>query len=332
MRNLILGVVLAVVPVHGAVINLFHFDGYSASVGNGQPLISFAGATPAGTFAAGDLIFGDNWHPLGLSDNFGADVFANINVAAGGSYTFSTTSDDGSLLFVDGQLVVNNDYSQGATSRSGSVTLTAGTHLLEVQFFQAGGGSFLSVPLPAGVTYVDPALEPYLNIYSSPVSPTASYPAVRPGDTFVGSIPTTNLNYGTLYGGGNWFPFGVHDQFVAQMQGYFDVATSGLYTFSTSSDDGSWLVIDGAMVVDNGFFQGFTQRSGTVFLTAGRHAFDLQFFQGGGGAGLDLGVPPGVTIAALPEPGTLGFVAIALTVGYVGKRFRASKGIAGSRA
>jgi uncharacterized protein YaiE (UPF0345 family) len=332
MRNLILWITLAVVPVHGAVVNLFTFGSLPANIGSGQPLISFGSATPSGTFAVADLIFGNDWHPSGLTDNFGADIFANINVAAGGSYTFSTTSDDGSLLFVDGQLVVNNDYSQGATSRNGSVTLTPGTHLLEVQFFQGGGGSFLSVPLPAGVTYVDPALELYLNIYSSPVFPTASYPAVRPGNTFVGSIPTTNLNYGTLYVGGNWHPFGLQDQFVAQMQGYFDVATSGSYTFSTSSDDGSWLLIDGSMVVDNGFFQGFTQRSGTVFLTAGRHAFDLQFFQGGGGAGLDLGVPPGVTMAALPEPGTLGFVAIALTLGCLGKRFRASKGSAGSRA
>ena len=35
--------------------------------------------------------------------------------------TFYTTSDDGSALYIDGVLVVNNDFSQGATERSGTV-------------------------------------------------------------------------------------------------------------------------------------------------------------------------------------------------------------------
>jgi len=40
-------------------------------------------------------------------------------------YTFSTTSDDGSRLWVNGQLVVNQWQNQGATTRSGTIALQA---------------------------------------------------------------------------------------------------------------------------------------------------------------------------------------------------------------
>ncbi len=56
------------------------------------------------------------------------------------------------------------------------------------------------------------------------------------------------------------------------------------------------------MVVNNGFYQGYTVRQGTVNLTAGLHPFDLQYFQGGGGAALTMGLPTGVSIETLPEP------------------------------
>jgi hypothetical protein len=81
----------------------------------------------------------------GDTDNFAVRYTGTINVAAGGSYTFYTTSDDGSALYIDGVMVVNNDFSQGATERSGSVTLTAGTHAIEIRYFEGGGGEQLQV-------------------------------------------------------------------------------------------------------------------------------------------------------------------------------------------
>jgi hypothetical protein len=41
-----------------------------------------------------------------------------------GFYAFSTTSDDGSMLYVDGEIVVDNDGLHGAQTRQGAVTLT----------------------------------------------------------------------------------------------------------------------------------------------------------------------------------------------------------------
>ena len=81
----------------------------------------------------------------GNTDYFGIRYTGSIHVATGGSYTFYTNSDDGSALYVDGAMVVNNDFSQGATERAGAVTLTAGTHAIEIRYFEGGGGEQLQV-------------------------------------------------------------------------------------------------------------------------------------------------------------------------------------------
>lgn len=61
-------------------------------------------------------------------------------VPRAGRYTFSTTSDDGSLLSIDGRPLVDNGGAHGASTRSASVTLAAGTHAVLMEFAQAGGG------------------------------------------------------------------------------------------------------------------------------------------------------------------------------------------------
>src|SRR5204862_503569 len=96
---------------------------------------------------------GFNWHPFGLSA-FGADVTGSIQVATAGNYTFTLSSDDGSLLFIDGKQVVGNGGAHGSGNVTGSTTLTAGVHSFEVQFFENGlGASGLDLNLPSGVTY-----------------------------------------------------------------------------------------------------------------------------------------------------------------------------------
>jgi len=62
-----------------------------------------------------------------------------------GLYKLATKSDDGSLLFVDGQLVVDNGGSHGAHYVEGSVNLTAGYHDIELRYFQDGGSRELEM-------------------------------------------------------------------------------------------------------------------------------------------------------------------------------------------
>jgi hypothetical protein len=93
-------------------------------------------------------------------DGFGLVFEGFVNVPASDIYTLTTTSDDGTRLFVDGQLVVDNDGEHGPLPASGEIALAPGWHALRLEFFEARGGEALSVewqrpgrprePIPAG--------------------------------------------------------------------------------------------------------------------------------------------------------------------------------------
>ena len=71
-----------------------------------------------------------------------------------GSYRFTTSSDDGSNLYVDGKKVVDNDGEHATKSASGNVKLTKGVHKVTVAFFQMGGGAELDVTVEGpGLSY-----------------------------------------------------------------------------------------------------------------------------------------------------------------------------------
>jgi probable HAF family extracellular repeat protein len=75
--------------------------------------------------------------------------------------------------------------------------------------------------------------------------------------------------------------------FYLDMKGYILLTGEQTYTFATTSDDGSLLSISGTTIVDNNFSQGMTERSGTFTAAeTGYYAIDVQYFQGGGGAGM----------------------------------------------
>jgi hypothetical protein len=79
------------------------------------------------------------------SEYFGLTFDGIIEVPSDGIYTFYTTSDDGSVLFIGDALIVANDYLQGMTERSGQIALKAGLHPIRVEYFQGARGLGLEV-------------------------------------------------------------------------------------------------------------------------------------------------------------------------------------------
>src|SRR6185436_951427 len=65
---------------------------------------------------------------------FSARWRGGLFVARGGPYTIATESDDGSRVFVDDQLVVDNGGRHGMTRRSGTVELDRGVHAIAIEF------------------------------------------------------------------------------------------------------------------------------------------------------------------------------------------------------
>lgn len=68
--------------------------------------------------------------------------------------------------------------------------------------------------------------------------------------------------------------------FAIRYAGAFRIADAGKYKFRLSSDDGSKLVIDGKVVIDNDQQHPPQAKSGEVELTAGDHQMVLEYFQG----------------------------------------------------
>ncbi len=58
---------------------------------------------------------------------------------------FFTNSDDGSRLWIDDQLIVNNDGLHGLTEKSGCIALAKGSHKIRVAFFERTGSDTLEV-------------------------------------------------------------------------------------------------------------------------------------------------------------------------------------------
>ena len=125
-----------------------------------------------------DLNHGGATIPAGVGgDNYQGYYSGMVNITTGGSYAFSTGSDDGSMVWVDGQLVVSNNHYQGYTypQVTGSVSLTPGYHSIVVGFYEGGGGDSLKV----GINGADTG--------NVDVTLGASGPAVTP-DLVVGSL------------------------------------------------------------------------------------------------------------------------------------------------
>lgn len=68
-----------------------------------------------------------------------------IYISKEGLYTFYLNSNDGSVLYINDQKIVDNDGSHGAYEMSGSTSLRKGFHKIRVKYFQAGGGKLLKV-------------------------------------------------------------------------------------------------------------------------------------------------------------------------------------------
>ncbi len=72
-------------------------------------------------------------------DQFSATWSGNFNFNAG-TYTFTTTSDDGLRVYIDGALVFNDWVNHQAITNTFTRTLSAGTHLVRVEYYE--GTSF----------------------------------------------------------------------------------------------------------------------------------------------------------------------------------------------
>jgi len=234
--------------------------------------------------------------------NFVWKASGHVKITEGGSYKFCTRSDDGSKLWVQGDYVLNNDGLHGARTRCGRKTLKPGTYLVKSTGFQRGGGANMRI------TYDGPDTGGnHINLRSSSPGP-ADAPqrmwqsasgwreTIYKGPNSMSRVPSVaglkrigsaRMQYISQYNNHAFtraVPGTPHDHFVWRDVGEVDIQFGGRYTFCTTSDDGSNLLVKGKKVVNNDGLHGPRKRCGSITLSRGVYPVDAEGFQRGGGA------------------------------------------------
>jgi hypothetical protein len=100
---------------------------------------------------------------------------------------------------------------------------------------------------------------------------------------------------------GNFSSSGRANHVAAVFEGYLRVPSAGLWKLSTSSNEGSRLLIGNQVVVLNDGIHSMVERFGEVALEAGLHPFRVEFFENTGSAGLLVAWEgPGTARAIIP--------------------------------
>ena len=118
-----------------AGVNYKYYEGTWSTL----PAFGSLTAVKSGNVANFDLT------PRNRNDNFAFEFTGYVQVPADGQYTFYTSSDDGSKLYIGTTQVVDNDGLHALQERSGTIGLRAGKHSITVTFFEATGGEGLTV-------------------------------------------------------------------------------------------------------------------------------------------------------------------------------------------
>jgi len=81
-----------------------------------------------------------NGGPFNLGNDFSVRWTGNLNIPTSGTYTFTTTTDDGVRVYLDGSTIIDNWTPHGPTNNTSSpISLGTGPHTLVVEYFECCG-------------------------------------------------------------------------------------------------------------------------------------------------------------------------------------------------
>jgi len=96
-------------------------------------------------------------------DHYAISFTGYIEIPEKGQYTFYTKSDDGSRLYIGGELVADNDGSHAVKEEYGTINLNAGKYAVRLEYFEDWSGQSLEVsfkgpgiekqPVPATILF-----------------------------------------------------------------------------------------------------------------------------------------------------------------------------------
>jgi autotransporter-associated beta strand protein len=189
------------------------------------------------------------------------DIAGNINLGPAGNLTDSSSGQDRITGAISG------------TSTSG--------------FAQGLSGTYFNLPASQNLIQpADPSNSAWLGIQTPAVTAQLTGPIDFPD--------MADNGFADSVGNPAYYNLGAGYNINVEARWYGDILIPGTGTapvpinFATTSDDGSMLYIDGNAVVSNNNFQPANQATGLADLTPGLHKIDVEYYQGGGGATMDV--------------------------------------------
>jgi len=235
------------------------------------------------------------WEPGAPHDYFAVRVVGTVRAHADGVYRFRLGSDDGSRLYINDHVIVDNDGLHGMQYREGTVELEAGYHPLEILFFERTGtaglhlewrppgqSSWATVPATAFAD-LDAKIEVDWYYTDHAINRLEDIDWANPDLT----TSEVQINWPNRSGSG-FLPDSPDERFALRAKTRLIVPESGLYRFELGSDDGSRLRISGQTIIEQNRLQSFRWEAAEVYLTEGATDLEVLFFENTGYAGLVL--------------------------------------------
>ena len=208
-------------------------------------------------------------NPAVPADNFSVR-WTKTEFFAAGRYKFTTVTDDGVRLFVDGQLVIDQWHGQSATVYQGIVDLVSGNHTIRMEYFDSGWDAMAKLTWDTMPNQPATWLAEYWN---TPGAGTAPAMPTRSADV---SRQEAAVDYS--WGQSAPAPGIAIDHFVARWTQAMTLA-AGTYAFTVTADDGVRLFVDGQLVIDRWVDQGATSYTVNLALTAGQHTVRMEYYE-----------------------------------------------------
>ncbi|BDA77200.1 hypothetical protein LPTSP3_g01300 [Leptospira kobayashii] len=239
---------------------------------------------------------GESFSPDYAGDSFGARWIGKIKSSYSEKYKFTTRTDDGTRLWVDGKLIIDQWKDMGTSEFSGELALTAGKEYnLKMEYYDRGGDAYAELlwespsfskstirkigSLDYGYSLVTP--------FGTETNWDANYFKGREFKEPILKNKTDVLNF---ISSAEPFTKGVPlENFCARFSSFLQVPVTGDYTFFVTSDDGVRVKIANQTLIDQWTWMGPTEFSETTKLNEGDPVpIEIEYFQGGGGKYLKL--------------------------------------------
>jgi PA14 domain len=243
------------------------------------------------------------------SDNFSVRWSGQIQAPTTGAFTFTTRSDDGIRLWVNGQKLIDAWNDHAPQYDSGTITLESGQkYNIQVEYYERGGGAvaqlnwsapnLLQQVIPTAYLYSSTSIPMPTPVPTPTPTPTPTPMPTAIGNglkaeyfnsrdlsarTFAFSRTDATLNFD--WGSGAPNSLLNSDNFSVRWSGQIQAPTSGTFTFTTKSDDGVRLWVNGQRLIDAWTDHALQLDSGTITLQAGqKYDIQVEYYERGGSA------------------------------------------------